>query len=88
MDLEAEESNNSPIDFYYDNDEYYSYADYDYGDDGLYQACITQLTSEKPQYRTQSTAFLVHMLDYLLHAHCHVRKGSAENTPNKMIRFF
>ena len=41
MDLEAEESNNSPIDFYYDNDEYYNYADYDYGDDGLYQAYMT-----------------------------------------------
>lgn len=33
LDLEAEESNNSPIDIYYDNDDYYSYSDYDYGDD-------------------------------------------------------
>ena len=40
LDLEAEESNNSPIDIYYDNDEYYSYSDYDYGDEGLYQVHI------------------------------------------------
>ena len=41
LDLEAEESNNSPVDIYYDNDEYYSYSDYHYGDDGLYQAWLT-----------------------------------------------
>ena len=85
LDLEAEESNNSPIDFYYDKDEYYNYADYDYGDDGLYQACATQLTSGN--CNTEPTQ-LNSLLDYLWHAHCHEGRVRLKILPNKLIRFF
>ena len=78
MDLDAEESNNSPIDFYYDNDEYYNYADYGYGDDGLYQACVTQLTSGN--CNTEPNQLHSLYINAGLVMACPLPKGSAEYT--------